>query len=132
MTTQQYSNVFISISSVYIKCMEAIALHLWPHRADLRQRAVNVCIPRYQPMRISLPIVGGARHQMCIYCSYTPIKATRVIRDASSYYRRGGSAFRKARQRVRFRHGRGRKTKNGREENPLRFVKRFCSPVVAK
>ena len=69
---------------------------------------------------------------MGVYCSYTPIEGTRVIRDAKSNYRRGGSALRKARRWVRFRHGRGRKTKNGREENPLRFMKQVFPPIVAK
>ena len=73
----------------------------------------------------SPPIMGEAIHFLGVYYSYTAAEGTRASRDAKSEYWEGG-ALGKPRRRVRFRHGRGRKS------NPLRFAEQFSISVVGK
>ena len=84
------------------------------------------------PMLKNPPIMGEARHFLGVYYSYTVAEGTRASRDAKSEYWEGEGPLGKPRRRVRFRHGRGRKSKSGGEKNPLRFAKRFSPWVILK
>ena len=82
--------------------------------------------PSDLPMLKYPPIMGEARHFLGVYYSNTATEGTRASRDAKSEYWEGEGPLGKPRRRVRFRHGRGRKS------NPLRFAERFSISVIEK
>ena len=88
--------------------------------------------PSDLPMLKSPPIMGEARHFLGVYYSDSAAEGTRASRDAKSEYWEGEGPLGKPRRRVRFRHGRGRKSKSGGEKNPLRFAERFSISVIEK
>ena len=79
--------------------------------------------PSDLPMLKSPPIMGEARHFLGVYYSNTAAEGTRASRDAKSEYWEGEGPLGKPRRRVRFRHGRGHKSKSG-EERRIHFSSR--------